>query len=325
MENVTHSLTGLFLSHAGFNRVTPHATALMILAANAPDIDILGLAGGRLNYFHFHRHFTHSILFAPILAVVLLGLFQGGLRLAGRSLIPWIPAFFAIMAGIASHLLLDLTNNYGIRLLLPFSIRWLARGHLCAIYDLWILCAFFLPLCLAAPLLSKLVGGEIGAARRQTFPSRAFPYLALAFLVVYDGGRTVLHQRALAVLDAREYDGAPALRTAAFPNPSNPLRWHGLVETSTSYRIYDINLVGSFNPQDAQVAFKAESNPAIDAANKTAPFHVLEDFARFLLWRVIPTEAGSEVILTDMRFAFNAQAEVDHSGNVLTSTFQFSR
>jgi len=322
LDNVTHSLTGLFLSQAGLNRVTMHGTALLILAANAPDIDILGLAGGRLNYFHFHRHFTHSLIFAPVLAAILVALFLLGLRLTHRPSIPWLPAYFVVLIGIASHLLLDLTNNYGERLLLPFSGRWLA-GDICAIYDLWIFAFFFL--CLAAPLLSKLVGGEIGAPTRRLYPSRAFPWLALIFFLIYDGGRFVLHQRALAILDARQYDEAPALRVAAFPNPSNPLRWQGLAETATTYRMYDLNLVGSFNPQQAQVAFKAEPSSPIDEANRTEPFRILANFARFPIWSVIPTGSGTQVTLIDMRFPFNAQAELDQSGKILTSAFHFSR
>jgi inner membrane protein len=226
------------------------------------------------------------------------------------------------LAGIASHLLLDLTNQYGERLFLPFSGQWLALD-ICAIYDFWIL-AFFL-FCLAAPLLSKLVGSEIGAASRRLYPSRAFPILGLAFLLIYDTGRFILHQRALATLDARQYDGASAIRVAAFPNPTNPFRWNGVAETGNAYRFYDLNLLGSFNPQEAQVAFKSEPSPAIDAALRTEPFRIMRDFARFPLWRVLSDESDTQVILTDIRFPFNADAHFDPSGKIETPTFHFSR
>ena len=39
MDNITHSLTGLMLSRAGLNRISPEATWVLLLAANAPDID----------------------------------------------------------------------------------------------------------------------------------------------------------------------------------------------------------------------------------------------------------------------------------------------
>jgi hypothetical protein len=41
---------GLALSRAGLNRLTPQATAILLLAANAPDIDVVSAAGGSLAY-----------------------------------------------------------------------------------------------------------------------------------------------------------------------------------------------------------------------------------------------------------------------------------
>jgi inner membrane protein len=322
LDNVTHSLTGLFLSHAGLNRFTPNATILLVLAANAPDIDILMLAGGGLNYFHFHRHLTHSLFFSPLLGFALLCLFQLGLHLLRRPPIPWLAGFFVAMAGIGSHLLLDLTNNYGERLLLPFDGRWLA-ADICAIYDLGIFIVFFF--CLAAPLLSKLVGGEIGGSRQQKYPSRFFPILALLFLVIYDGARYTLHERALAMLDARQYDGTTALRVAAFPDPVNPFLWKGVAESATAYRVYDLNLLGSFDPASAQPVFKLEENSAIRAASQTEAFRVMRDFSRFPLFRVIPVEDGTQVLLGDLRFAFNSEAVLDRSGKVVSAAFHFSR
>lgn len=318
MENVTHSLTGFFLSHAGLNRFTPNATAILLLSANAPDIDILALAGGRLNYFHYHRHFTHSIVFAPVLAVAIVAL----VRLFGRKPFPWSPAILVALAGIASHLLLDLTNNYGERLLLPFSAQWVA-WDLCSIYDLWIWS--FFGFCLAAPLLSKLVGGEIGATARRLYPSRTFPCLAIAFLLFYDGGRAILHARALATLNARDYDGAPALRVAAFPNPANPLRWQAVAETDTAYHVFDLPLYAGFDPTRGQVDFKAELNPQFQSANQTEPFRIFKNFARFPLWRAIPTDSGTQVVLGDIRFPFFCSAALDRSGKIESSTFHFSR
>ncbi len=318
MENVTHSFTGLFLSHAGLNRFTPNATLLLVLAANAPDIDILALAAGQANYFQFHRHLTHSLVSAPVLAMVLVAAF----RLLGRKPFPLLPALLVALAGVLSHLVLDLTNNYGIRLLLPFSGDWLA-WDLTAIYDFWIWS--FFAVCLAAPILSKLVGGEIGAPRRSLYPSRFMPCAALAFLLLYDGGRALLHARALAVLNAFEYGGAPARRVAAFPNPSNPFRWQGVAESSAAYRIYDVDLFGPFNPVRGETVFKAETTPDVQAANRTEPFRILLDFSRFPVWRQIPLETGSHVILSDIRFPFYSEAEIDRTGKIAASSFHFSR
>ena len=66
----------------------------------------------------------------------------------------WGMAYLVSLIGVASHLALDLTNVYGVRLLLPFSDRWL-RLDLNSILDPWIMAALLLAV--LAPALSKLV------------------------------------------------------------------------------------------------------------------------------------------------------------------------
>src|ERR1700733_9361787 len=62
MDNITHTLTGLMLARAGLGRTTPRGGSLMMmLAANAPDLDVfLGLPGG-LAYMEYHRGYAHSL------------------------------------------------------------------------------------------------------------------------------------------------------------------------------------------------------------------------------------------------------------------------
>jgi hypothetical protein len=66
LDNLTHSLTGFALSRAGFDRFTKSATAILILAANVPDIDIVTRAWGSLAYLNYHRHLTHAIAAMPL-------------------------------------------------------------------------------------------------------------------------------------------------------------------------------------------------------------------------------------------------------------------
>src|SRR5215467_680887 len=156
MDPLTHTATGLFLSRAGLNRWTPLATPILLLAANAPDSDIVTLAGGQLNYLHFHRHLTHALIAMPVMAILPVLL----VRAVARKPVRWLGAFAAAMIAVASHLLLDLTNAYGVRLLLPFSARWL-RLDLMNIVDLWVWGVFLLAI--AAPFVGRLVGSEISS------------------------------------------------------------------------------------------------------------------------------------------------------------------
>ena len=70
MDNLTHTLTGLFLSRAGLKHWSPLATPIIMIAANIPDIDAVTAVGGSLNYLHFHRHLTHSLIAMPVMALL---------------------------------------------------------------------------------------------------------------------------------------------------------------------------------------------------------------------------------------------------------------
>ena len=61
MDNVTHTLFALTLARTPLGR-RPGATAALVLASNAPDIDIVAAFGGSANYLAWHRGPTHGPL-----------------------------------------------------------------------------------------------------------------------------------------------------------------------------------------------------------------------------------------------------------------------
>src|SRR5689334_19853820 len=72
MDNITHTLTGLMMARAGLGETSGRGGALMMmLAANVPDVDVFatGLPGS-LSYLEYHRGYTHSLLMAPVMAVI---------------------------------------------------------------------------------------------------------------------------------------------------------------------------------------------------------------------------------------------------------------
>ena len=99
MDPLTHTVTGLFLGRAGLKRWTPQAAPILMLAANAPDIDIVAFAGGPLNYLHYHRHLTHAIAAMPVMAILPVLL----VRAVSRQPIRWAGAFAAAFIAVASH------------------------------------------------------------------------------------------------------------------------------------------------------------------------------------------------------------------------------
>jgi inner membrane protein len=283
------------LSRAGLNRLTPHATAILLLSANAPDLDALGALGGSLDYIRCHRGILHSFVAAPFLALAAVAL----VRLFTRKPLRWGPACLVALAGVLSHLLLDWTNAYGIRLLLPFSTAWL-RLDITSLIDLWI--AVALGLAAVAPLLSRLVSAEIGAC---SAPSRAPAIAALCFFALFDCARYALHERAIATLDSRMYANHVPLRVAAFPVSSSPLRWRGLVEGTEFYAAYDIDLLKEFDPSRGQIFYKPDAPKAVAAALATDTFQQFLRFSQYPFWRVVPLddpEHGARVEAMDLRF-----------------------
>ena len=326
MDNLTHTAIGLFLGRIGLGRWSARGTPIVLIAANIPDIDVVSWAGGPLNYLAYHRHLTHSLLLMPVMALAAVVV----VRLAGRQPVRWTGAFFAALIAVASHLALDWTNVYGIRLLLPFSSQWL-RADITGVVDLWIWAV--LALGIAGPFLARLVGSEISSgSAKERYHGRGFAWFALLVVLLYDCGRGVLHARAVASLEARMYDGTIPLRVAAVPDPLNPLKWRGIVETPGSYVIQDLNLAMDPGSARGTILHKPDPEPAIDAARRSATFQEFLRFSQYPLWRVTPdaaVENGKLVEVFDLRFGtplapgFMARAVLDGRMQVVESSFQF--
>ena len=146
MDNLTHSLVGLAAAKAGLERLSPGATVLCIVAANAADLDVLSLVSGdRWTTLKYHRGLTHSIIGTVCLAFIIPILFYLAAlavsRLRARPLqVKLTGLLVASLIVSATHPLMDWTNNYGVRLLMPWSPRWF-YGDLVFIVDpfLWAL------------------------------------------------------------------------------------------------------------------------------------------------------------------------------------------
>ena len=316
MDPLTHTLTGLMLSRVGLRRWYPRPAILLMLAANAPDIDIVGSFGGSLTYLKYHRGLTHSLAASPVMAAFVVLVFCG----FSGSFRNWRGALWISWIAVLSHLLLDWTNSYGIRLLLPFSPRWLALD-ITNVFDLWIWAALLLGL--FAPILSRLVSGEIGD-RLNTGKGPAIA--ALVFVLLYNGGRFAMHQRACNVLEWRLYRGVPPSRFSALPNAAFPWRWDAIVETPEFYVHAPVNLLTQFDPSAGRIIYKPLSSAPIEAARRTPPFQGLLAFARYPSWSVAPSGQGDgsvRVELRDLRFPFFATALVDAASRVQSSSFHF--
>ena len=196
MDNLTHTLVGATLAKAGLERLSPYATTVCVVAASAPDIDVLTRFGGPWFALEHHRGITHSILGTLILGLLLplfvfliekisARLFHAQPRIRLRGLI------VASLLACATHPLLDWLNSYGVRPLLPWNRRWF-YGDILFIFDPW----FWLVLGSAAFLLTA-------RTRWRTVAWSALA-LALTFAVIFlplpVGGKLPFTVRALWLL-----------------------------------------------------------------------------------------------------------------------------
>lgn len=144
MDNLTHSLVGAVLGQIGLKNRTGLAMPTLIVAANLPDIDAACAVYG-IESLSMRRGITHGPIALLILPLILWALMiafdrwqaRRGKRPAARLPLHkgWLLALAYI--GCLSHPALDWLNNYGIRLLEPFSHRWF-YGDTLFIIDLWI-------------------------------------------------------------------------------------------------------------------------------------------------------------------------------------------
>lgn len=301
MDNITHSLVGLMLARAGLEKTTPRGTAMMVLAANAPDIDAIFWFSGTPTYLEWHRSYPHAVAFAPLVALLPM--------LLARVRFSW-PSFLASLIAVVSHLLLDWTNSYGIPLALPFSAHRF-RLDIANIYDVWIW----------AILLGAVVAMALVPRTR-----RSLAWAALAALLAFETFRTVTHARAVDVMSARLYEGAPPQRVIALPGAFNPLAWRGVVEGPGFAMILPVDVVNG--PAAGRLYPIAAPIPAMEAALHTRPFQVFRSWSQLPFWKVTPVEDGLRLDLIDLRFGdpdhpgfASVSAIVDRTGKVLRAGF----
>ncbi|MBS1829281.1 MAG: metal-dependent hydrolase [Acidobacteria bacterium] len=323
MDNLTHTLTGLMMSRAGLNRLSPYASVIAMLAANIPDADgVVRLGGTSLDYLDVHRGWTHTLAASPVVAACVVGLVAA----VARKRLPWFGAWLVAWLAVLSHIVMDWSNVYGIRMLMPFRSDWL-HLDVTNVVDIWIWAVLLLAV--VGPLLSKLVSSEIGA---KPSSGRGAAIFALSTLLIYEGARFVLHERAVQTLNSHTYAGAPAKRVAAFPHFGNPFEWVTYVEMSNGVSMQRINLLFPYDPTAGTVYYPPQPSAALEAARRTSTVQRFLGFAQYAFWLATPLdrpEGATRVEVIDLRFGdptsprFVATVVVDAAGRVLEENYGF--
>jgi inner membrane protein len=309
LEPVTHFLTGACMGRAGLNRKTALATLTLTLAAEAPDLDILSRLGGPAFGFAHHRGFTHSFLGVPLDAAAVVAFVYGIWRLRGRrvkdpNLPPrWGLLFLYACLAALSHILLDFTNNYGVRPFWPFYEKWYSWDIVFIVEPVMLAFLFF---GLIAPVFFSLIDREIGARHRGP-RGRVAATLALAGVVLMWGVRDYEHRRAVNALAARSYENADPLRVSAYPTMIDPFHWYGVVETAGFFALAPVNsLQPEVDPEgQLEIHFKPEETPITLAAKKSYLGQRYLDWAQYPITEtevLAAPEEGYIVHFQDLRY-----------------------
>jgi membrane-bound metal-dependent hydrolase YbcI (DUF457 family) len=330
MDNLTHTLFGLTLARTPLGRAGRGATAALVLASNAPDIDVVATARGAPSYLTWHRGPTHGPL-----GVVGLGLLTAWIVWVGLGILdqrthadkPRAPLRLLVpiaIVGVLFHVLMDLPTSYGVRLLSPFDWHWFAIDWM-PIIDVYLLAA----------LAAGLVFG-----RQSTAAGRQNAALVLALMSANYGVRAVAHHEALSnsqrllgpllpprcegpALEGRLLDSWPGPRAAAPPEPGgrclvqfvalptffSPFRWQVIAQLSNAYVVQDIDLLdarfrGTASPHEVRWrTFPNVWTPAVRVAASTALGRTFLGFSRLPAARsfVDPTDIAT-IRLIDIRF-----------------------
>ena len=327
MDPITHALTGALLGRAGLNRLAPRLMPLMVGASIWPDVDIVTLMAGSLSYLEVHRGWTHSLVMLPVQAALLTLPWHWWAARAGPvQRKSWLKAFLAAWFCLILHVFLDTWNVYGVRPFIPFSWEWIHFDWL-HVFDLWVWAILLIGF--LAPMLAGLVYSEIGARRGSGAGSAWF---ALVLLTGFVGGRAILHDRAVAQLNARLYERETPRQVLAIPGPTNPFRWRGVLETGSAWHVVDAPLLSEFDPEAGQTFYKPESTRLIDSVRATRAGRVFLNFSPATAWRITPagnSDGTIEIVATDLRFGlpaeelFTARWVLDAAGKLQSESFEF--
>ncbi|MCP3140276.1 metal-dependent hydrolase [Pyxidicoccus xibeiensis] len=291
MDNLTHGLLGLALgalrrpdARPGLaERASPTDRAVLVaavLASELPDLDTLLARGDAVTVaLQAHRGLSHSLLFAPVVA---LGATLGACALF-RGARPR-PVFLASLAStVFAHLLPDLWTGWGTRLLLPFSDTRLSLDWT-GVVDPWVT----LP----------LVAGALVAWRRRAWWRRAL-CVGLACSAAYVGARVATW----GVLTERVEAAHPQATTVrVFPAPFSVGTWRYVAMLpGGALAVGDVGLTGA--PREARRVEGAAPADVLPEDVRAVPtVREALAWARFPLITLTPFEGGREVRVADLRY-----------------------
>ena len=340
MDNLTHTLFALTLARTPLGRAGRGVTTALVLASNAPDVDILMTARGTASYLEWHRGPTHGVLGVALLGALVALLVRAGQRVVDRRghrppggapgdrEAPFGMLLAAAAIGVACHILMDFPTSYGTRLLSPFDWHWFAT-------DLMPIVDVYLIIILVAGLLFGAASPE---ARRRNAA------IVLVLMAANYGVRAVARHEAIGLAPRifgptwpqrcdggahddqsllsvwpREISTTPVtgsrclVEIAAMPTFFSPFKWRLVAQMSNGYEMHDVDVLdsrlrGPAAPGEAPwriaVRYPNQWNASVQTAASAPLARTFLGFSRFPAARWLTDRGTGETTVrwTDVRF-----------------------
>jgi inner membrane protein len=342
MDPLAHTLVGATLAESGLKRVTPLASATLILGANAPDVDFfIGLVDSDYS-LHIRRGMTHGVLAMVILPVVLAALMLGfGRWWCRRRDVPpprFVPLLALAFLSVLTHPALDWLNTYGVRLLMPFDGRWF-YGDALFIIDPWVwllaasaivvattrtkvgASAWFVLAAGATALVFGFPGVPWGAqlawcvgvaallVLRLTARTRAQRLARAAIVIVGVYASAMVGAGALAARQARDFieekTSGDVTFAVANPLPGNPLGREVIVATADSYHFVSVTWTRGREIGETRTPLSRPDfeDPIVRAAFAHPSIRGFRGWMRLPFAQTAHTARGHRVTLYDLRYS----------------------
>ena len=289
MDNLCHTLVGAAFGEAGLKRRTRFGNATLMIASNLPDIDVLVFATGTPSVA-FRRGWTHGVLadllLPPLLTAAMIWFARR--RPARGDGPPIRPREILLLAylGVTVHVLMDLLNNYGVRLLMPFSQHWF-YGDVLFIIDPW---------------LWIMLGAGVWLARMWKSPLSARNALAIALVYVVAmivGARAA---RAEIIDRWQQVAGQPPRAVMVGPMPVTPMQRQVIVDAGDHYETGTFSWLPRNVRFDSAMVAKNDQDPSVAIARTAPNIRAFLVWSRFPFFIVEPANGGTRVGVGDMRF-----------------------
>jgi inner membrane protein len=286
LDIVTQGLLGatLALSVSSKNETRLAAVAGFSAALLADADTLIRSSNDPLLNIEFHRHFTHSLIFIPVGALIASILLWPLLK----KYLPYKKIYFYALAGFATSGLLDACTSYGTQLLWPFSDERIA----------WSIIAIVDPVFSLILIVAIILGLRAKSARQAQFGL----LLAASYLLF----GVFQHNRAYeAASQLAQQRGHIVERQLVKPTMANLILWRSVYQVDDMFYVDAIRITPFgderiYRGGRAQVFSQQKQMPGLDS---TAALY--DDIKRFRYFSedYVALDAERENFLVDIRYS----------------------